>query len=200
MSSFRLALHFSIQIFCWLILHFSMVNKEKPSPTKRLTFRDWELDDVDAFHAICSDPRVMEHVGDSQTWSREQAQQFIQRAIALSETTGFCQWPLIFRESSLLIGFCGFVNSDEGAEIGWRLAPDYWGQGLATEAARAVVRHGFETLGFQRIIATVQTENRASIRVVEKLGMTLERSFQRNGREVLVFSMENRRVMIFSQV
>ena len=103
---------------------------------------------------------------------------------------GYCQWALICKADGKLIGFCGFVNSDDAPEIGWRLAPEYWGQGLATEAARAVLNHGIETLGFQRVIATVQAANVASIRVIEKLGMTLVESFDRDGREVLVYSVD----------
>jgi len=79
------------------------------------------------------------------------------------------------------------VQSEDGTEIGWRLAPEFWGQGLATEAASGALEHGFQTLGFQRVIATVQAANAASIRVIEKLGMQHESSFQRNGREVLTY-------------
>ncbi len=70
------------------------------------------------------------------------------------------------------------------------LAPESWGQGLATEAARAIFKHGTETLGFQQVIATVQTANVASIRVIEKLGMTLVKSFDRDGREVMLYSKD----------
>jgi [ribosomal protein S5]-alanine N-acetyltransferase len=87
--------------------------------------------------------------------------------------------------------YCGFVQTKESAEIGWRLAPEYWGQGLATEAARVVLEHGFQELSFQRVIATVQAENRASIRVIEKLDMQHESSFQRNGRDVFMYEIGN---------
>jgi ribosomal-protein-alanine N-acetyltransferase len=102
----------------------------------------------------------------------------------------YCQWALIYKADGKLIGYCGFVNTNDDREIGWRLAPEYWGQGLATEAARAVLTHGIETLGFQRVIATVQTMNVASIRIIEKLGMSLVGRFDRDGREVLVYSVD----------
>lgn len=164
-----------------------------PPPAERLLFRAWKPDDLDAFHSICSDPRVMQYVGDGHPWSRETTRQCIERAIAMSESLGFCRWSLIHADDSRLIGFCGFVESDDGPEIGWRLAADYWGRGLATEAARTVLKHGFETLGFQRVVAMVQAPNRASIRVVEKLGMEFVRSFQRNGREIVLFGVEEPR-------
>lgn len=101
---------------------------------------------------------------------------------------GYCQWALICKADDKLIGYCGFVKSDNDSEIGWRLAPEYWGKGLATEAARAALKHGMMTLRFRRVIATAQTANLASARVIEKLGMTLERRFDRDGREVMIFS------------
>jgi RimJ/RimL family protein N-acetyltransferase len=108
-----------------------------------------------------------------------------------SESLSFCRWPLIHADDSRLIAFCGFVESDDGPEIGWRLGADYWGRGLATGAARTVLKHGFETLGFQRVVATVQAPNRASIRIVEKLGMEFVRRFQRIGREIVLFSVDD---------
>ncbi len=160
-----------------------------PPATERLRFREWEVADVEAFHAICSDPDVMQFVGNGVSWSWEQTEQFVLRNCEMSRSLGFCQWPVISKEDGTLIGFCGFVPADQGAEIGWRLAKAYWGRGLATEAARVVLKHGFETLGFQHIIATVQSSNRASIRVVEKLGMHAEGCFSRHGREILQFAI-----------
>ena len=130
----------------------------------------------------------MQWVADGQTWSRDRTRLFIESALEMQQNHGYCQWPLIEQVEGGLIGFCGFVNTGNGHEIGWRLAQGYWRQGLATEAARAVLAHGIETLGFPRVIATVQAANLASIRVVEKLGMALDRRRDRNGREVMFFS------------
>ena len=160
-----------------------------PLETERLIFRDWTATDLESFHSLCADPSVMQFVGDGEPWSRARTDQFVATAREMSQTLGFCRWPVIDKANSAVIGFCGFVPASNGAEIGWRLAKEYWGQGLATEAARAVLKHGFETLGFQRIIATVQAPNSASIRVVEKLGMKAESTFQRGGREVILFSI-----------
>lgn len=161
-----------------------------PHPTERLVFREWHDADLPKFQAICSDPLVMEFVGTGEPWPLDKSQQFIERAREMSQTLGYCQWPLIHAGDSELIGFCGFVPARDGVvEIGWRLARQYWGKGLATEAARAVLAHGFETLRVQRIIATVQSSNRASMRIIEKLNMSLESSFMRNGREVLQFAI-----------
>jgi len=134
----------------------------------------------------------MQHVGDGRVWSREQTGEFIQNAVETLRDHGYCQWPMIHKADCKLIGYCGFVNTGDAPEIGWRLAPGYWGQGLATEAAQAVVKHGTGTVGFQRVIASVQAANAASIRVIEKLGMTLVKRFDRDGREVLSYAVETR--------
>jgi len=72
---------------------------------------------------------------------------FIDKGIEVAKTRGWILWPVIHRDDAVLIGFCGF--SDEfppDVEIGWRFLPDYWGKGLATEAAKAVMQYGFDTI------------------------------------------------------
>jgi ribosomal-protein-alanine N-acetyltransferase len=161
-----------------------------PPDTDRLAFREWNDDDLDRFHAICSDPKVMQFVGAGRAWTGDRTGQFILSATEMLREHGYCQWPLIHKADGKLIGYCGVVNTNDDREIGWRLAPEYWGQGLATEAARAVLTHGIIMLGFERVIATVQAANMASIRIIEKLGMTLVERFDRDGREVLVYSVD----------
>lgn len=184
--------------------------------TSRLLLRCWSLDDLEPFHAVCSDPRVMEYVGSGQPWSRSRTLEMIETAMATRRQHGYCRWAVILKpvvgsvpptlhtrpEERLaqqerdpvaspadpLIGFCGFVPAEGGAEIGWRLGAAHWGQGLATEAARATLQYGFETLRFPRVIATIQAGNAASRRVAEKLGMNYTHSFERAGREILVFA------------
>lgn len=161
-----------------------------PPDTARLSFRDWSAVDLDAFHAICSDPRVTQFVGDGLPWEREQTAQFVSRNIAAATDHGYCQWALVHRVDACLIGYCGFAVTKNGPEIGWRLAPEYWRTGLATEAARHVIRFGFGSLGFDRIIATVQSANLASLRIIEKLGMQTVKAFERHGREILLFQVD----------
>ncbi len=88
-----------------------------------------------------------------------------------------------------MIGFCGFDHLWGGAEIeiGYWLAPEYWGKGLATEAAQAVMQYGKERLGLQQIVAVAQPANRASIRVMEKLGMTCAKRVCHEGIEHVLY-------------
>ncbi len=159
-----------------------------PPQSARLIFRAWLDDDVAAIHAINSDPQVMRYVADGQVWPISRTRQFMKSASEMLERSGFCQWAVIHRSDGCLVGFCGLVDTGDGLEIGWRLARDYWGQGLATEAASAVLNHARDSLRLSRVTATVQVANTASVRVIEKLGMTRDRTFQRDGREVAIYS------------
>jgi RimJ/RimL family protein N-acetyltransferase len=159
--------------------------------TSRLMLREWVDADLEPFHAICSDPRVMQYVGNGHAWSREQTKSFIEQAVSQSHQHGYCQWALVLKGQEQPIGFCGYRPADDGAEIGWRLAFAHWGKGLGTEAARAALQHGFVALGFSRIMATVQAGNRASLRILEKLEMHPIGKLTRNGRDVLVYAKYN---------
>ena len=135
-----------------------------------------------------TDPRVLEYLA-TEPWSDERIRRFIDKGIEVAKTRGWILWPVIHRDDAVLIGFCGFSDGfPPDVEIGWRFLPDYWGRGLATEAATAVMRYGFETFGFERLICVPQAANRRSIRVAEKLGMTFEKRFIHQGTEVVVYA------------
>jgi ribosomal-protein-alanine N-acetyltransferase len=97
------------------------------------------------------------------------------------------------RSENKLIGYCGFfdqtVDDAEEIEIGYRLDPKYWGQGLATEAVRAVRDHAFNDLGLDHVISLIHPENIASRRVAEKNGMTAERETVFRGFPTIVFGI-----------
>lgn len=159
--------------------------------TERLFIRQWVPDDWKRFRPLGTDPRVLEFLP-TEPWSDERIQRFINKGIEVAKTRGWILWPVIHREDAELIGFCGF--SDEfppEVEIGWRFRPDYWGRGLATEAATAVMRYGFETFNFDRLISATHHSNRRSIRVMEKLGMTFEKRFMHKGQEVVCYVKAN---------
>jgi RimJ/RimL family protein N-acetyltransferase len=127
-------------------------------PTKRLIFREWLPDDWIQFKPIANDSRVVRYVVHGTVPTDEQIRAHIEAA----------------RKRYLEEGF-------------W-LAHAYWGNGLATEAAQAVMDYGFGTLGLQRIVAVVHPENRASLRVLQKLGMTFERMAVHQGVEHVLYS------------
>ncbi|MCA8985198.1 MAG: GNAT family N-acetyltransferase [Planctomycetaceae bacterium] len=160
--------------------------------TERLYLREWVPDDWKRFQPLATDPRVLRYIGHGKPWTDEQIKSRIANWIEVGRQRGWILWPVIHREDAELIGFCGFWDGfPPDVEIGWRLRPDYWGQGLATEAATAVMEFGFRRWRFPRLISVAQPENKASLRIMEKLGMEFERRFPHDGVEVVCYSKTN---------
>ncbi len=89
----------------------------------------------------------------------------------------FYDWAVVWRETDRMIGTCGFTSFDcanDAAEIGYVLNPEFWGRGIAVEAVRLILAFGFERLSLHRIEARFMEGNRASLRVMQKVGMTFE--------------------------
>jgi ribosomal-protein-alanine N-acetyltransferase len=88
-------------------------------------------------------------------------------------------WATVYKGSGKFIGRCGLLPWDiEGqpqVEVAYTIARDYWGQGLATEAAQAILKYGFEKLNLARLVSLIEPENIASQRVAEKIGMSFEK-------------------------
>jgi [ribosomal protein S5]-alanine N-acetyltransferase len=105
---------------------------------------------------------------------------------------GFSKWLILDRASGVAIGDSGLlVLKDYGwVDLGFRLAQLYWGKGFATEVASAWVRAGYDVLGLARLGAFAHPENRASIRVLEKLGFNIERRGMVFGMDSIVFSLD----------
>ena len=142
--------------------------------TDRLLVRQYVEEDGEAFFRLNTDPQVLRYVPDQALQSVEQARQLlIDHPIADYRKHGFGRGACILKSTGEQIGFAGLKFLDELGEVdvAYRLLPAYWGQGLATEAARASVRYGFAELGLRRIVGLVMPENIASARVLEKAGL-----------------------------
>ncbi len=107
------------------------------------------------------------------------------------DTVGYGRWGCVLKEEQRVIGFCGlkYLDDLEAVDVGYRLLPEYWGRGLATEACRASVQFGFDVLKLDRIIGLVLADNAASVRVLEKVGMSLEGEISYDGQRVLRYSI-----------
>ena len=143
--------------------------------TSRLALRSWRAGDLDPFHAICSDPVVMATLGPCM--SRAETAALIGRVEAQEREHGHTFWALERTKDSRLIGWCGVIRGNAGpvdgkAEIGWRLASDCWGQGYASEAARATTDWLFANLPDDTAWAITHTGNHRSRAVMERMGMT----------------------------
>jgi len=144
--------------------------------TDRLILRRWREADRAPFRAINADPRVMEFFPALLT--PEETDEGVARIEQHFEQHGFGLYAAELIETGTFIGFIGLsVPAFEArfmpaVEIGWRIAHNYWGKGLATEGALAVVRHAFGTLGLSSLVSFTSTANMRSRRVMEKIGMS----------------------------
>lgn len=139
--------------------------------TKRLTLRNWTQDDATEFASLFTDPRISRFLGNGFATKLDVIDELARR-IMESEHRGWGSWAVVQRDTQQIIGSCGFGNHTLPIpSIGWRVIPEFWNQGFATEAARCVLAIGFTDHKFDRVDATCHSSNRASIRVMQKLGM-----------------------------
>lgn len=144
--------------------------------TDRLFLREWEKRDREPFAQLNSDPRVMEFM--PACLSPEESNLLADRIEDHFRKHGFGLYAAELREDRSFVGYIGLAVPGFKAhftpcvEIGWRLAAPYWGRGLATEGARAMARHAFESLGLDALVSFTVPGNLRSRRVMEKIGMT----------------------------
>ncbi|HZS09762.1 MAG TPA: GNAT family N-acetyltransferase [Blastocatellia bacterium] len=140
--------------------------------TKRLLLRRFTPDDLEAFSLIVGDPEVMRYYGAGVPLPKHEVSHQLSGLIEKYwQEYRFGRWAIVYKESGDLIGFCGLRISEGTPELNYLLAKAYWFAGLATEAARACLRYGFEELRLPEVIGIVRPENLASIHVLKKLGM-----------------------------
>jgi len=159
--------------------------------TARLLLRPCTADDLDALHRLWTDPEVRRYLFDDRIIPREQAAAMIQSSLASFPTHGFGLWLVHRAGEDAIIGFSGLSLTGDPPEVEllYGIAPSAWGQGVATEAARAVLRYGFAELRLAHITAGADVPNVASLRVLEKLGMTFTRRTRTQYGEVLYFAV-----------
>lgn len=162
--------------------------------TERLLLRPRTMDDLEDCYAINSDPDVVRYIDGP--WNDPDAhRRFLVSRIEASYPAGLGYWSVVRKSAPhRVLGWVTLVpldgpNDDQAPdiEIGWRFAKPFWGRGLAPEAARALLHHGFETVGLQRIVAIIQRQNLRSIRVAQKLGMKRAGTMLYHGKSVLRF-------------
>jgi ribosomal-protein-alanine N-acetyltransferase len=146
--------------------------------TTRLLLRPWRDDDLPAFAALNADARVMEFFPKRLTVA--ESDELAARIRANCELHGFGLWAIEISAGAPFVGYVGLnvprfeTHFTPCVEIGWRLAFEHWGKGLATEAAQAAVRFGFEQLGLTEIVSFTVPDNIRSRRVMKRLGMSHE--------------------------
>ena len=147
-----------------------------PIRTERLILRNWRDADRALFHRINSDERVIEFFPFRR--GRAEADIKLDEFRAAIERDGFGWTAVEIAATGECVGFVGITRAghlpnlaDDAVEIGWRLAPEFWGQGYVTEAAAAWLAYGFETLGLAEIVSFAVEKNMRSTAVMQRLGM-----------------------------
>jgi RimJ/RimL family protein N-acetyltransferase len=143
--------------------------------TDRLILRAWQASDREPFAELNADPVVMEYFPAPLTPA--QSDRFADRIEDLWRINGWGLWAVQIAKDQSFAGFVGLNRAEFSApftpavEVGWRLARQHWGQGYATEAARAALGYGFQELDLLEIVSFTSATNTRSQRVMAKLGM-----------------------------
>lgn len=160
--------------------------------TKRLLLRHLTLDDLDDLFALYCEGEVTQYIPDAPKSYEETKEELEWIINVYYGQYGFGLWATLCKETGAFIGRCGLIpwtiEDHEEVEVAYALSKEYWGQGLGTEAAEAIVQYGFEHLHFSRLICMTMRENQASIRVARKIGMAFEKEVEVDGKRVLLFS------------
>ena len=165
--------------------------------TPRLVLRRWREEDIAPLAAINGDADVMRWIGTGAVRSLQQTRASVEAWESEWEATGMGLFAVEVRETGELAGLTGLAVPQflpeirPAIEVAWRFGKPYWGQGIATEAARAAVEFGLLDRGLAKIVAIVQVGNGASERVMQKISMQFERetSDPGSGRPVRVYEI-----------
>jgi RimJ/RimL family protein N-acetyltransferase len=147
--------------------------------TNRLILRHQVLDDLDNLFALYCDPDVSRYIPDAPRNYEEAREELEWHMNGHPKYPELGLWATIHKETNKFVGRCGLlpwtIDGQNEVEVAYLISKSYWGQGLGTEAAQAILDYGFEKLNLPRLVCLIDRENLASIRVAEKIGMAFEK-------------------------
>ncbi|WP_394132820.1 GNAT family N-acetyltransferase [Shewanella maritima] len=151
--------------------------------TSRLVIREFNVDDAQSVYDFNAPKVVNLYTGDAGVCNNVENALSIINNIWLKEyaTHGFARWAVALKDTGKVIGFCGFKQETRFVDIGYRLHPDYWGKGIATEANLACIEYAKQHLNLIEVFGDVMPENTASANVLKKLGMQYVARYQEEG-------------------
>ena len=160
--------------------------------TPRLVLREMTPEDAESAYILNSDPEVLRYTGDDPFESVEEACEFLGKYESYKKY-GFGRWAVILKETGEYLGWCGLKYTPELDEfdIGYRLMKKFWGKGYATEAAEACLELGFNQFGMKTIVGRAMPENEASVRVLEKIGLTFYENRKEDDMEEVIYIKHN---------
>ena len=145
--------------------------------TSRLILTEITLEHLHEMYEMYTNPKVHQYTGEPMMTSIQQMAEAIEWRIKNYSKFGYGRWATFLKDQNTFIGWAGLAYLPEFNEIdlGYRFLPQFWGYGYATEASKAILHYGFERLNLEKIIAIAMKENKASIRVMEKVGMQFDK-------------------------
>ena len=160
--------------------------------TERLLLRPIESSDLAALQEFWNNPEVRRYLWADQIMSRETVSEIIAASQRCFEQLGSGFFAIeVATNPGVLVGFCGHRQFEDGTqtEVLFGILPEFWGEGYVTEAAHAVLRHGFETCGIDHVIAATETPNQRSVRVLQRLGMVFEERREHHGLDTVFYTL-----------
>lgn len=160
--------------------------------TARLRLRQFVPEDAGRLATLWSDPEVLRYIGTGEARDEAYARSYLEKHARRWREHGFGAWAVESKpRAEMLIGWCGlqYLEDSGDVEVGYGFSRDYWGQGMASEAARACLRFGFEDVGLARIVAVAYPENTGSRRVMEKVGMKYVKDAFFYGANIVYYSI-----------
>ncbi len=152
--------------------------------TERVLLREFTLQDYKAVYEFNSNTALHQYTGDEIIGSLDRAKEIIEQIwLKDYEKYGYGRWAVIYKPNRKIIGFAGlkFLPEINETDIGYRFLPEYWGKGIASEIAPKILDFGFKKLNLTKIIGIAMPENIGSWKVLEKIGMTLQKTDEYDG-------------------
>ena len=167
--------------------------------TSRLILRHQVLDDLENLFALYCDPDVSRYIPDAPRNYQEAREELEWHMNGHPKHPELGLWATIHKETNKFIGRCGLlpwtIDGQSEVEVAYLISKAYWGQGLGTEAAQAILDYGFEKLALSRLVCLIDEENLAAIKVAEKIGMTYEKEGRDEMGPFLLYSRNKSFVM-----
>jgi len=147
--------------------------------TKRLALRQFALSDAEFIIELVNEPSFIQNIGDRGVRTFSEAEKYLKNGpISSYERNGFGLLAVTLNDTGQPIGMCGLIKSDalEDVDIGYAFLPKFWSKGYALESTQAMMKHAKDVVGLKRVVAIVDPANVRSIRLLEKIGMTFEKT------------------------
>ncbi|MET1254467.1 GNAT family N-acetyltransferase [Aliikangiella maris] len=156
--------------------------------TARLIVREFNLEDAPFVFKLVNEPSWIENIGDKNIHNIDDAKNYLLNGPMKSyRENGFGLYLIELKTTGMPIGMCGLVKREglDCPDVGYALMPEFWGLGLASEAAKATLDFAKEALSIERVLGVTSVENVGSIRVLEKIGLRFDQIIQLPGSEQL---------------